>query len=185
VPLTLRAIQDIIDARGDRFVIGFHPDFVMPRWTQRRVFYLSGLKLVLYPFHEPVSGGGGIDFQIDDGVIDSDGVVDITDRGAGTTFQLRPRAFRRVKRSSLFVRQRFVFTPADASPDARTIWLNGMLVGDLDAGQAGASVDVSVQLFDTDGVLLDKVNFYDEAVSLSVGNPASRTFRSSSRLRPN
>lgn len=174
VPLTVRAIQDIDDARGDKFVIGFSPSFSMPQIAQRRFFSLENLRLVLYPFHEPVSSGGGIDFQVDDGVIDSDGVVDITGRGCEHHLRAQAVGLQTREEKSSLVRQRFLFTPSDGSTAPRTIYLNGMLAGDLDAGQAGASVFAVVRLWDTDGVLIDEVTFYDEAVSLSVGNPASK-----------
>jgi hypothetical protein len=175
VPLSHYAIDDINGARGQKFTIGAAPTFVMNQWDKsRKQFHWNYPKLVLYPFGDPVDGGGGVDFFLDEAEQDTDGRIDITDRGCKHHMSVQAVSQQTQQQRHSEVRQRFLFQADDDTTDPRTIFLQGLLEGDLDAGGATASVNATIALYDDAGNKLDDVIFFDEVSSQLIGDPQSK-----------
>lgn len=172
VPLSHYAIDDLNDARGQKFTLGVSPTFPMSSWDHtRKAFYLNYPKLVLYPFHDPVAGGGGVDFYMDEAEEDSDGQIDITERGCKHHMYVQAVSQQTQQSRHSEVRQRFLFQSDDGTTDPRSITLSGLLDGQLAAGGATASVNAKIALYDDAGNKLDDVLFFDDVSSQLIGDP--------------
>ncbi len=175
VPLSHYAIDDINAARGQKFTIGAAPTFTMNQSDKsRKAFHWNYPKLVLYPFGDPVDGGGGVDFFLDEAEQDTDGQVDITDRGCKHHMYVQAVSQQTQQQRHSEVRQRFLFQADDGTTDPRTIFMQGLLEGALDAGGASASVNATIALYDDAGNKLDDVVFFDEVSSQLIGDPQSK-----------
>ena len=165
VSLTMRGIEDLNNARGGYFSIG-----ASPTSGQSETIGILNPTLVMYPFLAPVSGGGGVDFELNEGTISGDGSADLTE--LGMRHCLRAVAADQQTHDEKFseVRRRFVFE-AGGSTDPKTIWLFGQLDGRLDAGDGTATCNASMQIYDADSGFLGGESYYGQAVSMGLGDP--------------
>lgn len=125
----------------------------------------------MYLFLAPVNGGGGIDFELNEGTISGDVSVDQTK--LGMRHRLRAVAVDQQTRDEKFseVRRRFVFETGGANPT--TVWMFGQLDGRLDAGDGKATCNSTMYIYDADSGLMGGDSYYGEAISLGLGNPQS------------
>jgi len=163
VALYWRGVQDINTAAGTVMGMGFHPTS-----GPREAVYFHNPRLVLYPFNDPVSGGGGIDFILDNGTISTDGTVDLTPRGCKHHLSAYAADQQLHDAKVSEVRRKFQFD-AGGSNDPRLVYLLGDLHGELSAGDANATARATMRIFRADGTLLDETSYFEEVGTTILG----------------
>jgi len=163
VPMTWRGVQDINTAAGTMMGMGLHPTS-----GPKESVGLQNIRLVLYPFNDPVSGGGGIDFYLDDADVTTAGTVDLTERGCKHHLSAYAGGLQDLDEKTSEVRHRFTFQ-AGGNPDPRPVWLTANLEGELSAGDASASVEAILQLYAADGMLIDEMTYFESVGTTVLG----------------
>ena len=160
--LTAQGIADINAAAGTVMGMGFQPTS-----GPFETFWSNAMRLTLNRFNDPVSSGGGIDFQLDDGDVAGGGTVDVTP--LGVKHRLNSIATGQQTTDSDFseVRRRFRF---DSAGGHTQVVLTGDLDGLLEANEGRASVDATIKLYDTtDGSLIDDDAFQQTLAPIGPG----------------
>jgi hypothetical protein len=173
MPLTAQAIADINAAAGTAFGIGVDGTSG-PSQSNR----FGPVQLSLHQFNDPVEGGGGIDFELDDGDVTGGGTVDLTPKGGRHRLSAYALDQQTTDQQFSELRRRFRYSASTTEP--QMLYLIGDLDGDLFAQQGTAKVDASLQIYDTtNGLLVDQTSFFDQIVSLPAADPVNKPVDSS------
>ena len=176
IPLTAQAVEDINTAAGTVMGIGF-TTASPPQWIT-----FNGATLALNPFGDPVDGGGGIDFSLDDADITGGGTVDLT--ALGIRHHLDAYAAGQQTSDEQFseVQRRFFFE--SDSPDPVSVMLSAELNGTLSVLEGSASVESMISIYDYYGNLIDST-FYNSFLDVAGSRNISQIYGLEVDLMPN
>ncbi len=154
IPLTAQAVDDLNTAAGTVMGIGFT---MASPWGGVGIDVVT---LAVNPFGDPVDGGGGLDFSLDDADVTGDGTVDLTPLGVRHHLNAYAGGAQTIDQPFSEVQRRFYFE--SDSPDPVSVRLSADLNGQLFVNQGSASVDSMISLYDRFGNLIDTASYFED-----------------------